>query len=132
MPWFAEYVTATGALHAHGDLDPVPPAGPGRTVKTFGSTQAGKIWNAATLEYDPKPKEIRLPPHEFLLLFTRAERLAIDTSVDNAVRDSLWLMRFMGGRTLDANQGLTILDQLEAAGIINAARKAAIIAAARN
>lgn len=132
MTWFAEYVTATGALHAHGDLDPVPSAGPGRTIKTFGSSQAGKVWNSSTLVYDDPSKQIRIPPHEFLLLFTRAERFAMDTSLDNAVRDDLWLMRFMGGRALDQAQGLTVLDHYESAGIINAARKAAIIAAARN
>ena len=128
--WFAEYVIADGTLHAHG-RGPAPEPGPGRAVKTWASDQSG-VWNPATLEYDPREKQLRIAPHEFLLLMTRAERLALAASTDNALRDAVFLMQMMVGAGLEPSQGRAVLDQMQSAGIINAARKAAIIDAARD
>jgi hypothetical protein len=94
-----------------------------------GITAYATRWDGSAFVPAPPARRV-IPPLEFLQRFTAAERTAIRAAAASNAELADWIdqARFAREIELDAATTIAGLDALVAAGLISAARKAAVLA----
>jgi hypothetical protein len=130
MAWFAVYRLADGELVSTGTViaDPLPE---GLAAKEIDGDPAGLVWNAAALQFEAPPppdlSQVMVDTDAILHALGPALRFTLWSNADPRVQYFAYCLGAMNN--VRAAEVVSSLDLVESLGIIDSAKRAALVAA---